>query len=295
MTKSLEKFTSDLKAKEEEFRQKEHQQAQFSMAKLANKISELKLIKKQAENEKGGIASVVAAVLMEEINTLFKEGEVLGEKYGGWSDFLAILNKKCEEETNFPGISIINEDEDAKSIVSKGSSGMEQCSGDDMPTPKKPPTTKEMIEKWKSLSERIKSLEESLENAVAVEDYEAAANIDDELQLIKSEKESMGLTEDLIDIAIKYQTSQSGDDSDVENLADSKGPAITISQSTEEGELNVYCNIGGDGNGGADVEEKKEAHGDGSAGITQFEDDKSIEDDHIDDDEHDAEEIGCLI
>lgn len=286
MTKSLEKYTSILKEKEKEVRQKEHEQAQFSMAKLANKISELKLTKEEAEKSDGGVATLVSSILCQEINILYKEGEELGEKFGGWSDFLAILNKSNEEESHNLKVSKQNDIEKASSVQLRECFDNETCSLDG----RKPSITNETIAQWNALCERIKTLEETLENAVALEDYEAAANIDDKLQMIKSEKEKMGLTEDDINIAKESPVSQPMFDTNSGNPSDTD--ATMNCQSTDEVELNTYSNLEDDIADSAAKEENVDSQGDGCDEIPEGEDDEY---DHSDEGEHDHDGRGCLI
>lgn len=291
LTKSLEKNTSILKEKEKEVSKKEHEQAQFIMAKLANKISELKLIKEEAEKASGGITTVVSVLLAEEINFLCKEGEELGGKFGGWSDFLAILNKSNEEESQNLEVSSLNGIEQASSAALRECSDNETCSLDG----KKPSITSETIEKWISLSERMKTLEESLENAVAAEDYEAAANIDDELQMIKSEKENMGLTEDDINVAVESLVLQPISDINAESPPDTAAMATGNCQSTVEVELNMYSNFEDVVTDSAVTEENLDSHDDGCKVIPEFSDNDDTEYDDSDEGDRDADDGGCLI
>lgn len=291
LTKSLEKNTSILKEKEMEVRKKEHEQAQFTMARLANKISELKLIKEEAEKASGGIATVVSALLVEEINFISKEGEELGGKFGGWSDFLAILNNSNEEESQNSKVSSLNDIEQDSSAALRVCTDNETCTLDG----KQSSITKETIEKWHALSERMKILEESLENAVATEDYEAAANIDDELQMIKSEKENMGLTEDDINVAVESLTLQPISGTDAENPPGTAATTTENCQSTDEVELNIYSNFEDVVTDSAVKEENLDSHGDGCDAIPEFADNDDIEYDDSDEGERDADDRGCLI
>jgi len=206
MTKVLEDIVADLNTKKDEVDKKENEQAQFAMAKLANKISALKEIQKKiADDEEGGIASVGVAVLHEEINCLMKEGETIGEKYGGWLDFIAILKMNGDEGTSasvVPGKSEVIENGDFKTEGTEERADCDQVESTN-PDSAKVEITSETIERWQTLMGRIKILEASIESAIAEDDYDAAGDFDDEMQLIKNEIESMSFTEDDIESASK--------------------------------------------------------------------------------------------
>jgi len=206
MTKVLEEIVADLNAKKEEVNKKENEQAQFTMAKLANKISALKEIQKKiADDEEGGIASVGVAVLNEEINCLMKEGETIGEKYGGWLDFIAILNMNGDEGKSTSVMPEKSEVIESDDIKTEGNEERAICDQADRTNPDcaKVEITRETIERWQTLMGRIKILEASIESAIAEDDYDAAGEFDDEMQLLKHEIESMRLTEDDIEAASK--------------------------------------------------------------------------------------------
>ena len=204
-----DRLVEDLKLKESNCLEKERSRAVNKMIQLSSHISKLKELKEEFsltnnDNDESSndnacsISSVGVDLLEKEILALKVEGELLGDKYGGWDEILkggdddvSDTNNENDfdsteeqaddlptdvEETN-------EENEDSESVKE------EDPVSDDAQAEIEEKSKEEMEEELNQLQQKLLDLENKLEEAVVEEDFDTAAEMDDSMNKLKAEME----------------------------------------------------------------------------------------------------------
>jgi len=223
----LEKCIKALEEKKSTTHEMEKKKSIEQMELLVRKINRIERIKqeicsgkKEEDFEKEDVSlnvQVVGAhVLDREICVLKAEGEELGKTFGEWNN---ILSKLCDTneikvdsddgDTNKQSLesSIMDEkDEDDMNCKAsngcKGSSDGEVIEDDDSSviegeekSEDEQANEKQCLDRFQEITLTLKEIATELEGAVENEDYDEAAALDEKLQDLKIELESLGLSE----------------------------------------------------------------------------------------------------
>jgi hypothetical protein len=96
---------------------------------------------------------------------------------------------------------------------------------------------KQRIEKYKDMLQRLEELEDKLGRAIEVEEYEEAAELDDAIQVLKSEMEKMNINNS--DLAIDVQTDDDKLDSNLctDNQSEDNSLEKSVLAGMDESEL----------------------------------------------------------
>lgn len=216
---SAKKFVDDCLQKLEEKKavahEKEKEIGVKRMIELVKKIINLENLREEVcgtdEEPLENVKAVGGFVLDSEISALMMEGEELDKRFGGWNDIMLEYASKESEDEKL----VRDNDDDAPQEV--------ECNDKDT----MPNTTKEdneqsnvgeddhmenaetfnegtehninkaeIIAKFKDMHEQLLGLELKLENAIETEEYEIAAELDDQIAMIKDMMESLDLSEE---------------------------------------------------------------------------------------------------
>uniref|UniRef100_A0A7S2XN44 UVR domain-containing protein n=1 Tax=Attheya septentrionalis TaxID=420275 RepID=A0A7S2XN44_9STRA len=176
------------------------------MARLAKKIKriEQKRIDSNPENTDDSCITVTSVgmwVLSEEISALKMEGEALGDKFGGWEAIMEQVEDFVEEDTEEEGSQdsieeeiVVEEEEQMEEEMDERIEEEEETENVVVDAADVEETRQEAVEKFKELSFSLQNAEKDLEDAVAEEDFEKAAELDEILQQVQNKIEALGLS-----------------------------------------------------------------------------------------------------
>jgi hypothetical protein len=224
----LKKMQAELEEKRKTTQEKEKVSGDAAMLVLAQKIKDLIATKRSICGNAAGtsIQGIGRLVLDGQIDSLKMEGQTLGSKYGGWDELLADI--EAAENAEAQEVDAVAAKEAAKDYgdLDADPSGSDTTCADEETTdaqgdPEREPvsklTSEEKIAKFKELTSQLKDAEESLEAAVAKEEYEEAAELEDVFQQIQKALETLDLTDEEMDIAM------GDDDPELANATTSAG------------------------------------------------------------------------
>ena len=200
---------------------KERESAVQAMARLADNIKRLVATREQvcADAAERSIPGAGALVLQAQIKALKMEGQTFGHKYGGWDELMAGIEGVQEDNG---GNDNGNDDtaaaaEEAKTVSDEAAANdtpvvAESKSADeDEGSVKNRPSDQvvddgmssaEKMRKFRDVTERLKSMEDQLESAVAAEDFDQAAELDVVLQALLAEVEALNMTDEEMEAAL---------------------------------------------------------------------------------------------
>lgn len=184
-----------------------------AMRRLADNIKRLVATKESVckDSDDHSIQVVGAFVLDGQIKALHMEGVTYGEKYGGWDELMEEIGFNVVTEDSFKPKRPSNiessqagrfQDKESKnvnesvSVVNESEPTQEQESKD------------EQLIRFRHLTEKIKEAEESIESAVANEDFEKAADCDEIMQTLLVELQTFDLTDEEMDRALSETVGQ---------------------------------------------------------------------------------------
>ena len=173
----FEKATKELVAVKAIADQQEEEAGKEIMAKIAEKIRKLVETKNKVCGADDGtsVREMGAFVLKGQIHALKIEGQHYGSKFGGWDEIMAQIDES-----------------DPEPVATKQE---EPVVKEEKPSRPLDTVDPELVAKGKVISKKIKDAEVALEEAVAREDYEEAAELDELFKQIQAELEGLGLTE----------------------------------------------------------------------------------------------------
>ena len=175
----LEKVTTELMAIKEIADKLEKESGREIMEIIAEKIRKLIQTKRKVcgNGDDASVKGMGAFVLKAQILALKIEGQHYGSKFGGWDEIMEQIDESDQPE---PSI------QTTESFVSKK---------EELPLRPSGAIDAELVLKGKKINQKIKDAEEALEAAVASEDYEEAAELDQLFKTIQLELEGLGLTD----------------------------------------------------------------------------------------------------
>ena len=191
-------------------------QQKRTLANKKEKVSGLATMQRLADNVKRLIATkqsvcgnasentiqgVGALVLDGQIKALRIEGQTYGDKFGGWTELMAEIGAD-DEVAETPAEQSV----DAEEPVKEADTFREEVIAppvESSPVEPEPQASKaEKMGAFRELTARLKELEDALEKAAANEEYEEAAELDDQLQQLLLDLGSLDLTEQDMDEAL---------------------------------------------------------------------------------------------
>ena len=175
----LEKVTALLNEKKKIADEKGREAGLKEMDRLREKIIELKSIMKkfastEEEDDAMNVSVVGAFVIESQICDLEAEGKVLGSKYGGWED-------TADAESVQSAPTFDSTTDDSPEIV----------------------IDKTVLEKYISLRNEMKELEDGIKESVEQEDFDKAALLEERAQEVRIEFESCGFASDKFEQSLK--------------------------------------------------------------------------------------------
>ncbi|KAL7549050.1 hypothetical protein ACHAWF_012328 [Thalassiosira exigua] len=177
----LEKITTLLEEKKNIASKKKKEAGMDRMDLLRENIDELKSMLGKigtdsklddAEEDAVNVSCVGAFVIESQISILEAEGKSLGEKYGGWDTQSADVVEESSVQSAPTFDSASANDDDTSEIVIDNA----------------------LMEKYHSLMDQIKDIESAIEEAAEEEDFDEAAELEEQAQIVREEFESCGFS-----------------------------------------------------------------------------------------------------
>lgn len=182
----LEKATVLLEEKKCIALQKGQEAGKKQMSDLRRKIDELKALLKNFDIDESddeanviNVSCVGAFVIQSQIDLLDAHGKSLGEKYGGW------VSEENGDVSVHSAPTFDSADEE-KDIDEASAKVIDEAT----------------IEEFRTLNGQIQELESSIEKAVAEEDFDTAAELEEKIQSVRAEIESRGFSFDVLSQAL---------------------------------------------------------------------------------------------
>jgi len=197
--KALEDALEELKNKKGIAHLKEKESGSRRMIQLVKKIIHLEKLRENVcgidEGEMENVKAVGGFVLDSEISALMMEGDELDQKYGGWGDIM--LEYACKENDD-------DDDVDAEGETDPSNDESRQDK-DECIERKKVATDHDQVDSrvtkeaamvvYMTMIGQLEDLESKLETAIENEEYEDAADLDDQIAGLKSEINLLELTD----------------------------------------------------------------------------------------------------
>ena len=232
----LQQREAELAQEQAKAAERERQVAMTNMQRLAQHMARLHATQSTVcgtddddDEPKNSIQSVGAHVLYAQMEALRLEGETYGEKYGGWDTLLeeaglTTKNNSTNHETQNDG-------------AAEASKQQEESS----PQPSKP-TDPQVLQRFRELTAKVEETNAATEAAAAEEDYEMAAKLDETMQELLQEIQSLGLTDDEMAVALAEEAEESklmGDDKEPAEEQESSPTVETEQACTNDVDENV--------------------------------------------------------
>lgn len=189
----LTKITALLEEKKSIAAEKGKEAGMKQMEMLWEKIDHLKSILKKfasgssvgAKEDTINVSCVGAFVIETQIDVLETEGKALGDKYGGWESLSDVV-----EDSSVHSAPSFGSDQDSTDIVIDES----------------------VLKNYISLRNDMSTLDVAIEEAAEKEDYEKAAELEEEAQKVREEFEATGFSSKKFELALKEFTDKSMED-----------------------------------------------------------------------------------
>lgn len=217
LEKTLDEF-SDAEALAHEKEKEDGIQNMINIAskirRLRDRLDELSRTPDKFKSFDVNVAEVSTAILESEIELLMSEGVNLGDKIGGWEEiFKSELNHENVPEPNEETKDSAEEDDDCIEETEEKENENhssevdvdEEIQHETEVEPDVGNSTENISEnllRYRELYQQMKEMEESIENAVEIEDYDKAAELDELMESLKSEIMSLGLSDEEIEKAM---------------------------------------------------------------------------------------------
>lgn len=187
-----------------------------TMARLADNIKRLVATKEKVctDTTNHSIPSVGAFVLDAQIKVLKLEGQIYGDKYGGWTELLTDIVRKDDAEAKDQSGSVpsalestyAGDVEESVPVVSESQTNVENVRRSEDSG-----VTMDMkLSKFREVTKQLNDCEQELEAAVAEDDFEKAAQLDEVLQALLSEVQTLNMTDDEMALALEQTPDSEG-------------------------------------------------------------------------------------
>jgi hypothetical protein len=185
-----------------------------AMQRLADNIKRLVATKKSvcSDAKDLSIKGVGAFVIQSQIKSLKMEGETYGEKYGGWDELMSEIEDLDEEvlPTESAGDDQTQLQAEQGEVTVDVDAAAEVA--DEKPSVTADPVIKlsseEKRTRYRYIMSRFAEVETAVESAAEAEDFEKAAELDDELQQLATELQSLDLTDTEMEAAMSDPLSE---------------------------------------------------------------------------------------
>jgi predicted nucleic acid-binding Zn-ribbon protein len=248
--KELAKLELEMEEAREVARAKERESSVAAMKRLADNIKRLVATKSSVctSAEERTIPAVGAFVLDKQIKALKIEGQTFGNKFGGWEELMAEIG---QEFFDSPGAG-----NRVDSPAQKPSSNEEVPAAPSIPADDEQNTgnvpcnddgsREERMGIFRDLTKKLKVVENDLEIAIANDDFEKAAELDEVLQKLLADVESLNMTDEEMELALSDGAADTTDaQSEEKKEKGEMGQSETPGESIEEIE-NVTTGISKD-------------------------------------------------
>ncbi|GAX25162.1 hypothetical protein FisN_17Lh002 [Fistulifera solaris] len=187
---------------------KEKESGMAAMRRLAENVKRFVATKKQVcgDADPNSIRGVGAYVLDGQIKLLVMEGKAYDEKYGGWDDLIgevhpdqpdtANAESRCGESN--ASSTDANEPENLLRVENSASASRSV----DLETSTSPVTKEIIYLEFRELTAKLKEIEEKIEIAVASEEFDSAAEYEENLQSLLLKLGDLNLSEEEMEIAL---------------------------------------------------------------------------------------------
>ena len=195
---------------------KEKDAGKVVMQKLADHMKRLLATKEAvcANAAEDSIQSVGSLVLDAQIQALQYEGQIYGDKFGGWDELVSGLGMAAKNL----------KDSVPPESASQGPVQNPEVPADEAtPPPATSAEKKKAMAKFRELSSKIEVLNGSIEEAAAAEDFETAAELDEELNTVMAQIEALGLTDD--EMATAFQDTEESEEAPADASVELDSPA----------------------------------------------------------------------
>lgn len=200
---------ADCKRLEEELTQKqslalekEKDAGKATMQRLADHMKRLLATKDSicANAAEDSIQSVGALVLDAQIEAIRFEGKTYGEKYGGWDELVADLGASKEAQTT-PKVTEPSEVEAPMELEDTDKVEIEDTEKSDetATAPAEPMSTEDKLAalaEFRDLSRRMAELDTTIQELAEAEEFDKAAELDEEMNSLLEQVAALGLTEE---------------------------------------------------------------------------------------------------
>ena len=231
--KDVEACLALLEEKKAASHEKEKESGSKRMSNLAKKIINLEKLREQVcgseEAEGNSVKSVGGFVLDSEISALMIEGDELDKKYGGWGDIMLEYANRMESGEDAEESEEDHSKSEAKDAIDEETNEQdiaeeENIENDEADIEVDTASKADAIDTFKKLMVKLSQTETDLEIAIETEEYEAAADLDDQIAEMKVTLESLGLTDSEKESALSQNTVQlctteEGEDEDHNNAS----------------------------------------------------------------------------
>jgi len=188
---------------------KEKVSGQEKMAALAKKIAQLIEKKKdicgECSSDENNVRGVGALVLEGQIKALKAEGKDLGSKFGGWKELMKDIDAEDADSSSLDGST--EADQVAGENCEKAQDVKSSQVQDPIPAPDDGLTVEERVKKVKGLIMKMKEVEQALEVAVSQEEFDVAAELQEEIDNLATQIAEIDVPEDVLEMAISEDSS----------------------------------------------------------------------------------------
>ena len=242
---ALESLSRELDSKKKIALERERENGVKKMESLAEKISRLETVKEELSSElaskSGSVYDAGLSILNNEIANFRDEGESLGSSFGGWDQILEkySLGQDNGQPSSSNTLEKEEEEEDDRVYYDDDVDSSDHEVEESVVDKKKNENEIDhsAVERYKYLKVSVSELEEKLEEAIAKEDYDTAAELDEKFQEMVAELGSMDLTDSEMDLVSSSQNeveeSKSENDTSVDTPVVDRNDEQKIAEITE--------------------------------------------------------------
>lgn len=207
--KELCQLELDLEEARKIANEKERVTGLATMARLADNVKRLVATKERVCGNavERSVPGVGAFVLDAQIKVLLMEGQTYGDKYGGWTELMAGIYGEDNNDKPAAAALASSSTEEGEPVANVGCKSVDGAkSAQDTVVEESVDDGKISIEErmsmFRHVTQRLKESEEQLEAAVADEDFEKAAELDDVLQQLLAEVQALNMTDEEMELAM---------------------------------------------------------------------------------------------
>ncbi|GAX22621.1 hypothetical protein FisN_17Hh002 [Fistulifera solaris] len=222
--------------------EKEKESGMAAMRRLAENVKRFIATKSQVcgDADANSIRGVGAYVLDGQIKLLVMEGKAYDEKYGGWDDLIGEFHPdqpdSAKAQSQCVDSSASSSDKtDPESLPTAEANASAGRSADVHIDCTKSPLAKEIVyRQFQELTTQLREIEEKIEVAVASEDFDAAAEYEENMQSLLLKLGTLNLSEEEMEVALALPPSSEKLPADGGDETSFEQPADNAEESNEE-------------------------------------------------------------